>query len=175
MVVVPDFNNRHMDTLPERLKHAMAECRRSPAQVAQLAGISLQSVYNLTSGTTKPETVRAHTLFNLADALGCDAEWLLTGKNSRSEPLAASHPMRPDPGILHEALTLLMYDEDATVGGGPYSPRQQAERLAELYEWVAQDGGRLTAANNARFMDQVIARRADKGASNGRSAVRKAG
>jgi transcriptional regulator with XRE-family HTH domain len=165
-----------MDTLPERLRHAMQASRRDAAQVAHLAGISAQSVYNLTSGTTKPETVRAQTLFNLAGALKCDAEWLLTGKNSGTQSGTASHLLRVDRAILHEALTLLMYDEDETVGGGEYSERERTERLAELYEWVAQDGGRLTAANNARFMDQVTARRQARGSTaDGRRTLREAG
>jgi hypothetical protein len=84
-------------------------------------------------------------------------EFFLEDSVPYSEP--ASQPVRLDREILHEALTLLMYDEHPDVGAGPYKPRARTERLAQLYEWVQQDGGRLSAVSNAEFMKQVATRR----------------
>lgn len=102
--------------------------------------------------------------------LGVNATWLLTGSGqmlvnaspnlSVREPMAyggpASQSVTLDPEILYEALTLLLYDETQA---GAYTPRAQARRLAELYGWVALEGGRLSAASNRDFEDQVASRR----------------
>lgn len=98
-------------------------------------------------------------------AFGLPHGWLDTERHGKQEVFSGgeSHLLRPDADILHAALTLLVYDEDPVVGAGPYRPREQAVRLADLYEWVAKEGGRLSAASNAQFLEQVEARRAQKG------------
>lgn len=117
-------------------------------------------------GSTRHKPI-GHTLArDLESALGLPRGWL----DSPQENFApdertriTSQQVRPDPDILHAALTLLVYDEDETLGGGPYRPREQAVRLVELYEWVARDGGRLSPASNAQFLAQVEDRRRQKG------------
>ena len=151
-----------MDTLADRLDQAMKAKNLSAPALGDALGATKQTVYNVLNGTTKPDKIRAETLFDLSRALGVAPEWLLYGRDS-ARP--ASQLLRPDPDILHAALTLLVYDEDPMVGAGAYRPREQAVRLADLYEWVAREGGRLSAKSNAQFLEQVEARRAKKGAA----------
>lgn len=149
-----------MDTLAARLEHAMKAKDLNAPELAKRAGVTKQSVYNVTGGTTKADTLRASTLFDMARVLEVDPYWLLLGKTLvRPE----SQTGRIDPDNLHAALTLLLTDENPIAGGGPYRPREQARRLAELYEWVTRDGGRLTAESNARFLEQVEERKRAKG------------
>ena len=72
---------------------------------------------------------------------------------------------RLNPEILHEALVLLVHDESQA---GAYPPRDREARIAELYERVAVDGGRLTKEHNADFIREVEARR--KGVDSGQRA-----
>jgi hypothetical protein len=99
-----------------------------------------------------------------------DMVWLNEGVLSGSRTENFSHGLQKesqpqsqfvslDRDTLHEALTLLVYDEHPEAGAGPYKPRARTERLAHLYEWVQRDGGRLSAVSNAEFMRQVTARR----------------
>lgn len=107
----------------------------------------------------------------LAAALGVSAVWLATGKESRTlnavkDSTAAnpsqnleteSHSLAIEPDILHEALTLIAFDE---LMAGAYPPRSQSRRLAELYARVAADGGKLTDAHNNAFVTEVQSRAA---------------
>lgn len=68
---------------------------------------------------------------------------------------SASQLLRPDPEILHTALIQL---EGETAVGAAYPGMALARRLADLYQLVLQDGGRLAAATNAREMAKAIAR-----------------
>lgn len=103
----------------------------------------------------------------IEQVFGLPPGWLDTEQDSENFSIIQghsppSHLLSLDRDNLHAALTLLLLDENPIVGGGPYRPREQADRLAELYEWVCRDGGRLSDESNARFLEQVEARRQAK-------------
>lgn len=79
-----------------------------------------------------------------------------------------SHSATPDLDTLHEALTLLLHEEQQA---GQLPPRTKTARLADLYARIAADGGRLTPEHNRLFMQEVDARR--RGVRNGTKRGRK--
>ena len=147
--------------MAERLKNALTLRGMTPTALIRETGISKAGVYFLLDGTTKAGKVRADTITKLCTALEVNRDWLMTGKgprdasnlNGNREP--ESHLDRPDPDTLHEAITLIVYDEAVA---GTYPPRAYARRLAELYARVAADGGKLTDAHNDELVDEVNAR-----------------
>ena len=149
--------------MAERLKMALQLRGMTPTALIRETGLSKAGVYFLLDGTTKAGKVRADTIAKLCAALQVNRDWLMTGKGVRdlNDPRAnanrepESHPPRLDPDKLHEAITLIVFDEEVA---GPYLPRAYSRRLAELYERVAADGGKLTDAHNDAFLDEVHAR-----------------
>jgi transcriptional regulator with XRE-family HTH domain len=160
-------------TLKERLTLAM----KGPpvvrvGELARACGVKSPSVSGWLSGATKK--LEGANLLNAARKLNVNPEWLATGRGpmrlnaSGGEVGRKSHhddsltdlgnpsqPLTLDPDTLYEALTLLLHDEHQA---GPYSPRAQAARLADLYARVAADGGRLTKQHNDDFVEEVLLR-----------------
>ncbi|EPR9084300.1 helix-turn-helix domain-containing protein [Cronobacter dublinensis] len=64
-----------MDTISQRLKNRRAELNLSQAELAEKAGMKQQSLQAIEAGQTK----RPRYLFELAQALQCDAHWLMYG------------------------------------------------------------------------------------------------
>lgn len=97
-------------------------------------------------------------------AFGVNATWLLNGTGPvfvmPAEVSTASQPMTLDPDTLHEALSLIVFDEERA---GPYPPRAYARRLAELYGRVSADGGRLSTTHTLDFEREVESRRQGDG------------
>lgn len=142
--------------------------RGAMAELARVAKVKSSSVRGWMTGKTKE--LSGPVLLRVADFFGVNREWLATGRGQR-EPFnnnelgrsmtsgqlsGASRSERPDPEILHEALMLLVHDESQA---GAYPPRPRANRLAELYERVVEDGGRLSKEHNDAFIHEVEARR----------------
>jgi transcriptional regulator with XRE-family HTH domain len=160
-------------TLQARMEELIARRWPTPqrgalAELARAADVKSSSVAGWLNGKTKE--LSGPVLLRVADFFGVSKEWLATGKGPR-EPFnnnelgrsmtsvqmgGASRSERPDPEILHEALMLLVHDESQA---GAYPPRPRANRLAELYERVAGDGGRLSKEHNDAFIHEVEARR----------------
>ncbi len=66
-----------MEDLSHRLKQKRAELNLTQAQLAEMVGVKQQSIQLIESGKTQ----RPRLLFELANALKCDAAWLLYGKS----------------------------------------------------------------------------------------------
>lgn len=164
-----------MTTLQERLSEAMA----GPPKIKQTAlakacGLTLSSVNDWTRGKTRK--IEGANLMAAARFLRVSADWLATGKGpmrlndvtpktfSYEQLPVQSQPAGLDRATLHEALTLLFYDE---LHAGDYTPHARTDRLAELYEWVATDGGRLSKERNAAFVQQVGERHQEARGSSG--------
>lgn len=144
--------------LKDRILESLADdpCL-SQAGLARACGIKEPSVTNWVNGRTR--TIKGPNLLAAAAYLGVSPQWLSSGRGAK-KPLPGSgsfsHPVGPiDVTILHEALTLLGYDEEH---GGEYMPRGKTRRLAELYAWLKQDGGVLSDESNAIFYSQVKGR-----------------
>ncbi|MDI7504515.1 helix-turn-helix domain-containing protein [Cronobacter dublinensis] len=69
-----------MDTISQRLKNRRAELNLSQAQLAEKAGMKQQSLQAIEAGQTK----RPRYLFELAQALQCDAHWLMYGDSKNT-------------------------------------------------------------------------------------------
>ncbi|WP_421412609.1 helix-turn-helix transcriptional regulator [Serratia plymuthica] len=64
-----------METISDRLKKKRASLKLTQAELAKAAGVRQQSIQLIEAGTTK----RPRFLFEIAQALGCDPEWLQYG------------------------------------------------------------------------------------------------
>ena len=167
------------------LASRMEELEPSPAprgrlaELARAAGVKSSSVRGWFTGKTKE--LSGPVLLKVADFYGVHSEWLATGKGPKwareqltngdvggsvtfGQTGAPSHPVTPDPEILHEALMLLAYDEDKA---GEYLPRDKAARLSELFVRIARDGGRLSSEHNAVFVEEVRKRGVGSGEQRG--------
>jgi hypothetical protein len=67
----------------------------------------------------------------------------------------SSHPTGISESILHEALTLLLFDLDH---GGPRSARSASDLLMDLYRRIEASGGRLPADEQRAFEEAARAR-----------------
>lgn len=126
-------------------------------QVALACGWSGQSRIANYESAASARQPKPNEIPLLARALGVSVAELFGESPLTTEP--KSHTGRPDPDILHEAITLLVHDEGIA---GEYAPREQSRRLADLYEWVAADGGRLSAESNREYERQVETRQRGK-------------
>jgi transcriptional regulator with XRE-family HTH domain len=154
-----------MGTIGQRLRDSRQEAGLTLEQAGAIAGVSKQGISQIERGVTKnPE---AATLEPLCRRLGVSLQWVMSGKGPRHlnsslkaetalpNREGASQSLTIDADILHEAITLIVFDE-ATAGA--YPPRSHSRRLAELYARVAADGGKLTDAHNDAFVNEVNAR-----------------
>lgn len=137
----------------KRIKEAREAKGLSRPQLADLTGIKYPTLAGIENGDQGSST----QIPVIADVLGVNPLWLSTGRGPKNlsalpeSPRQSSHLLRPDPNILHEALTLLVHDEGKA---GPYPMRAMTERLLELYDWCAREGGRLSRASNDLFEAQ---------------------
>lgn len=74
--------SKHMDTMAERLKRAIAARGMTPGSLIKAAKLSRATIYFLLDGTTSAEKVRASTVEVICRALRIRREWLLEGKGS---------------------------------------------------------------------------------------------
>jgi transcriptional regulator with XRE-family HTH domain len=92
-----------MGDFSTRLRDAMGDLQ-APT-LADRAGVTKQTIYNILDGVTKAEKVRAVTLFDLAKALDVTPQWLLHGKGDRRP--VVSQPARIDGTKLAESIAAL--------------------------------------------------------------------
>jgi len=161
----PSIDNSGM-TIGDRLRQVRTDAQLTLEQAGDLAGVSKQAISQIEKGVTKnPE---AATLEPLCRKLRVNLHWLMTGKGPRQingsvTPPATektSHATRdlqsrisiPDPAILHEALTLLLFDLDH---GGPRGARSASNLLLDLYWRIAEAGGQLPEAQQIEFEEQA--------------------
>lgn len=110
------------DQIAERMRSVMEETGLSARDISDTTGAALSVVHKWARGTTRPA---ADYIFALADALGCDARWLITGES-------APQPITPyNDVILSEDLERLKANFDPTpdelafirrIHWGPYRP-----------------------------------------------------
>ncbi|MCE9859827.1 helix-turn-helix domain-containing protein [Raoultella planticola] len=67
-----------METISQRLKNKREEMNLSQAQLAELVGMTQQSLQAIEAGLTK----RPRYIIELSSALKCDPHWLLYGEGS---------------------------------------------------------------------------------------------
>lgn len=174
--------NGGMETIGARVRTERLRLGMTQQSLALAVGRKKETIRDLELGKSRSST----KLHLIAGALGVCVTWLETGKgprlnepatetNSETGTTIASQSAGLDRPILHEALTLLFYDE---LHAGDYTPHARTDRLAELYEWVSADGGRLSKERNAAFVRQVSERNrqaggdSDSGNGDTRSKVR---
>lgn len=163
-------------TLKERLALAMRDAPGiKQVDLVRACKVKPASVSNWFDGKTK--TLAGANLLTVARVLNVNAEWLGTGrgpmrlnassvnaateKNSYPEVTSETQSPRLDRLTLHEAFTLLLHDEEQA---GPYPTLlERFDRLYELYERVAADGGRLSAASYRQFDGEIQRRGTNRG------------
>jgi len=154
-------------TLAERLAQAM----KGPPVVkavdlARACDVKAPSVSDWLNGKTKK--LAGMNLIRAAARLNVNPEWLGTGRGpmrlnasaarpqtetfSRTDRDFQSHPPIPDAAILHEAVTLLLFDLDH---GGPRTARSASNLLLDLYRRIAAAGGELPDDEAREFEEQA--------------------
>lgn len=81
-----------MDTMAERLKHALDLREMAPADLIKQTGLSRSGVYFLLDGTTTADKVRATTVAKVCKALRINREWLVTGRGAMTGEAFGSDP-----------------------------------------------------------------------------------
>ncbi len=178
-----------METFKQRMKRIRVRAGlKSQGAAASAIGCERGTVGMWEAPSSNVQAVSAEWLFAVARAYKVRPEWInnlrsgadgypwvggaesLSVEPTTHESLAAaptpSQFGRPDPDILHEALTLLAFSEEQS---GRYSGRARTQELCRLYEWVERDGGRLSDASNDAFEASVWARRNRLGGADDRA------
>ena len=150
-----------MNTLKERLASAMA----GPPQITQQAladsaGVKQSSVNDWLSG--KSQTMRSDNLIAVAKRLKVNPSWLATGKGQREVNVKSDDGDMPptsqsatfDLVILSRALIWFEYERKG-YGYPPTHPVRLAQRLIDLYQQAAADGGDLTPEHSAEITEAV--------------------
>ena len=148
-----------METIEEirqRNLRALLEEGLSQAEIGRAMNKSAKQVSQW-FGKGSARAMSSATARQLETAVGKPRGWLdnLNDSNSTGNRETESHSQTLDPDILHEAITLIVFDEEAA---GAYPPRTYSRRLAELYARVAADGGKLTDPHSDEFENEVHAR-----------------
>lgn len=163
-----------------RLYAAFAEVVRAGNPRAKIGQSALARKLHTSPQAVKNWETRGISQRGAQDAqriLGVNATWILNGTGPMfaggSKVSMLSQPATLDPDILHEALTLLEWDEREA---GTYPPRAQARRLAALYSRIVVSGGtQLSSEQNAEFLREVEARKGEQHARVEGQGARKAG
>lgn len=80
-----------MESISQRLKNKREEMNLSQSQLAELVGMTQQSLQAIEAGFTK----RPRFIVELSTALDCDPHWLLYGENHSSDPSVLSTQIEP--------------------------------------------------------------------------------
>lgn len=148
-----------MNDLSERLRWAMAQAGiTKQVQLAKEARVRPPSVNDWLSGKTK--TMAGKNLLRVASYLKVDPQWLATGRGSPHHGSGegtvnestfaggiASQSVRLDPAILVESENWALLLRQAE-GGDPKDDLRKMELLAEVYEQIVMDGGRLSGEHH---------------------------
>lgn len=125
-----------MNSMNERIAHAMALRGLNPPQLGELAELSKSGVHYILDGTTRPETIRAMTIDRIALALKVRRDWLLygTGPMEWVADSAASYPKRLDPSTIEHATVMTQ----TMLGAGTrFDPFGDVPLFISAYEFVA--------------------------------------
>jgi len=155
----------------ERIRAEREREKISRAALAKAAGIAVSTLSDLENGRSYGTTA----LHRIAKFLGVRAEYLETGIGPKLTDSAHPAPSEnfsppevtsgshlegfPEP-ILHEALTLLLYDLDH---GGSRSANSAIELFLQLCRRLVECGGRLPRAEAEAFEAQARARGTERG------------
>lgn len=154
----------------QRIRAEREAQKISRVELAKAAGMASSTLSDLELGYSTSTTA----LHRIAAYLGVRTEWLETGKGPKVTHTGAhgqqseltgekfsvregpqSHYSGPDPAILHEAVTLLLFDLDH---GGPRPARSASDLLLDLYQRLVAGGGRLTKTEQWAFEDAARSR-----------------
>ncbi|WP_393950045.1 helix-turn-helix domain-containing protein [Kluyvera intermedia] len=80
-----------MESISQRLKNKREEMSLSQSQLAELVGMTQQSLQAIEAGLTK----RPRFIIELSTALNCDPHWLLYGENHNSDPSVLITQLEP--------------------------------------------------------------------------------
>lgn len=154
-----------MTTLAERITVSRTNAGLDPSELARRVGVKPAAVYQWESGATK--SLKAETAIALADVLGVDIVWLVTGRQRKMEAATPheSQPMRLDPEIVRNVGAAL---EARYEKSGGYSLSERPEEFITAYRlWVG-----MPDAYNEPEVYNLVVRHADlspQGISNDRT------
>lgn len=170
-----------MNTLKERLASAMAGPPKITQQgLATAAGVKQSSVNDWLSGKSK--SMRGDNLIAVAKHLKVNPSWLATGKGQREmnvkgdvgDVQPASQSDAFDPVILSRALIYFEYERKG-YGYPPTHPLRLAQRLIDLYQQTAADGGDLTPEHSAEITEAIRRHKAKSPGGVKRGTTKRAG
>lgn len=150
-----------MTTLAQRIAEARTAIGIEPAELARRVGVKPSAAYQWESGSTK--SLKADTAIALAEELGVDVVWLVTGRKPKAGAAvpSQSQPLQLDPNMLAETHRTLRELEEEEGRRFFLEEDSHAARFVQLYqeraampkhpsqeEWV--QFGRKLAAMTAR-------------------------
>lgn len=170
-----------MESFKERMRRIRLRAGfKSQAAAAKAIGCERGTVSMWEAPSSEVKKVGSEWLFQTARAYKVRPEWIndprsrddgypwnMTGSESGAR---ASQPTGPDPRILHEAVTLFMFDLDH---GGPRTAHSASDLLMDLYRRIEARGGRLSEEEERAF-EEAARQRGKQGESDGADAVRRA-
>jgi transcriptional regulator with XRE-family HTH domain len=98
----------YMSTLSDRIIEARLAAGLDPAELARRVGVNAAAAYQWESGATK--SLKAETAIAMAEALGVDVVWLVTGRKTKDGGTAShghSQPVRLNPETVRNVAVAL--------------------------------------------------------------------
>lgn len=157
----------HMETFKERMRRIRLRAGfTSQGKAAAAIGCERGTVSMWEAPSSSVRAVGSEWLFKAARAYKVRPDWLndLRAKDDGYPwvPLSrssfsdrGSQYSGPDPDILHEAVTLLLFDLDH---GGQRPARSASDLLLQLYRRIEASGGRLPPEEERAFEQSARAR-----------------
>lgn len=105
-----------METLAERLQRLIEASPLSVPEIARRIGVTKQTLYNITSGTTAADTLRASTLLGLAELLGVAPAYLMHGGETPAKAPAPGYVMKEDRADYSVNVEIPLWDARAAAG-----------------------------------------------------------
>lgn len=134
-----------METLAERLQFIMSEQGVTQQKLADMIGITQQSVNKIVKG----ETRQPKNIVEIANVLGVDVQWLKTGKGQEPdfEALANREPEE-------EAIRIEVLDIEVSAGHGSYLSSDFMEVVSAI-EYAPMSFHQLFNGYNPEFISLV--------------------
>lgn len=164
-----------METFKERMRRIRLRAGfTSQGKAAAAIGCERGTVSMWEAPSSNVRAVGSEWLFEVARAYKVRPEWIndLRAKDD-GYPWAPTKPpfpgresqySGPDPAILQEAVTLLMFDLDH---GGPRTTSSTSRLLMDLYRRIEAHGGSLPEDEEVAFEEAARARGRKQGVSDG--------
>ncbi|WP_273393513.1 XRE family transcriptional regulator [Actinobacillus porcinus] len=133
-----------MDTLADRIQSSMLSRGLTQQKLAELVGITQQSVNKIVMG----ETLNPKKIVEIANALDVDVQWLKTGKANTTE-FNAPRIVQADTPKPDDVVRVEIMEVEVSAGNGAFLSRTEQGLLAQEFDlaYFRQQFGRADSKN----------------------------